>query len=73
MLEVLRNRGLVLFLLALAAVSVYEGSPGAAMLLVGITAGEIERRQLGIPAVVLTAVRWGGYLGALGFLLAEGR
>jgi hypothetical protein len=70
MLEVLRKRGLVIFLFALAAVSAFTRSPGAALLLIAIAAEEIQRRDLGGPAAFLTAVRWGGFLGALGFLLA---
>lgn len=69
MMETLRQRGLVIFLFALAAVSAYKGSPGATLLLIGIAAEEIQRRHMGGPAAFLEALRWGGFLGALGFLL----
>jgi len=80
MLEVIRRHGLVAFIFALAVVTLVKaaaefaagrlaGSAGAALLLVGVAAGEIERRKMTRAAPYLNAVRWAGVLGALGFLL----
>lgn len=81
MLEVIRKHGLVVFMLALALVSLgkavagfsagdYTATAGVAMLMVAIIAEEVQKREFDRPLPVLTVLRWAGFLGALGFLLA---
>jgi hypothetical protein len=79
MVDVIRRHGLVAFMLALAVVSLFQAVAargggrffGAALLLAAMTAAELERREMVAASVYLDAVRWGGVLGTLAFLLWE--
>ena len=82
MLDLIRRKGLVFFMLALAVVSLfkavagwpagrYAGWAGVALLMAALAAWELERREMVKPSPYLYVLRWAGILGALGILLWE--
>jgi uncharacterized YccA/Bax inhibitor family protein len=82
MLDVFRRHGLIVFMLSLAVVSLFRAAAdiaagrftntaAVALLMIAIVAEEIERRRLAVSTTLLHAVRWGGFLGALGVLLRD--
>jgi len=77
MLDALRKRGLVLFLLALAVVSLVQGltrgraaSVALAAVMLATAIEEAQRREILPRLVWVDALRWSCVIGAVGFLLS---
>ncbi|MFB3827728.1 MAG: hypothetical protein ACE15B_13230 [Bryobacteraceae bacterium] len=76
MVAVLRTHGLVLFILAVAVVSLFQGliqaRPAAlatGAILIAIAIEEAQKRAMIPRAVWFEALRWSCVIGALGYLL----